>query len=243
MSDELFPELPGLEWDLTKTPIFNTKIMTSVNGRELRASYQAVPKYEITMSFAFLRENKGRKELQQLEGFFLERRGSFDSFLFKMPDDYHFECVFVGDGLTTTFQLYKKFHTLHTPVSHTKAEENEKVDPYFWNKDGSKRFWESVHTPKIWNDEDDLFWSIDPESVMWYGSEAYPMWSDYKYIINSNGLLALDKPLKEGEVINISGTYYYRCRFANDEQQYINFMSKLWKAGKVEMVGSLGNKV
>lgn len=81
MSDELFPELPGLEWELTKTPIFNTKIMTSVNGRELRASFQAVPKYAFTMSFAFLRENKGRKELQKLQSFFEERRGAFDSFL------------------------------------------------------------------------------------------------------------------------------------------------------------------
>ncbi|MDI9753647.1 DUF2460 domain-containing protein, partial [Acinetobacter baumannii] len=42
MSDVLFPELPGLEWHLTKTPMFNTKCMQSVNGRELRASYQAV---------------------------------------------------------------------------------------------------------------------------------------------------------------------------------------------------------
>ena len=46
MSDVLFPELPGLEWDLTKTPTFNTKIMTSVNGREGRGTYQGVPKYE-----------------------------------------------------------------------------------------------------------------------------------------------------------------------------------------------------
>jgi hypothetical protein len=53
VSDVLFPELPGLEWELSKTPIFNTKIMTSVNGRELRASYQAIPKYEISLSFGF----------------------------------------------------------------------------------------------------------------------------------------------------------------------------------------------
>jgi hypothetical protein len=71
VSDVLFPELPGLEWDLSKKPIFNTKIMESVNGRELRASYQAVPKYEISLSFGFLRESKGRNELQQLESFFL----------------------------------------------------------------------------------------------------------------------------------------------------------------------------
>ncbi|ARG36238.1 DUF2460 domain-containing protein [Acinetobacter baumannii] len=213
MSDVLFPELPGLEWDLTKTPMFNTKIMQSVNGRELRASYQAVPKYQISMSFAFLRESKGRNELQQLEGFFLERRGSFDSFLFKMPEDNEFQCTFVGDGVQTSFQLYKQINTTQIPLQHTQAEQSE--DPLMWSENASKPMWS------------------DPESQMWL----------LQFVITNNGMLQLSIPLLEGESITVTGTFYYRCRFADDEQQYTNFMSKLWKAGKVEMVGSLGNKV
>ena len=213
MSDVLFPELPGLEWDLTKTPMFNTKIMQSVNGRELRASYQAVPKYQISMSFAFLRESKGRKELQQLEGFFLERRGSFDSFLFKMPEDNEFQCTFIGDGVQTSFQLYKQINTTQIPLQHTQAEQSE--DPLMWDEVASK---------PMWSDPDDQMWLL-------------------QFGITTNGLLQMPIPLAAGESITISGTYYYRCRFADDEQQYTNFMSKLWKAGKVEMVGSLGNKV
>lgn len=213
MSDVLFPELPGLEWDLTKTPMFNTKIMQSVNGRELRASYQAVPKYQISMSFAFLRESKGRKELQQLEGFFLERRGSFDSFLFKMPEDNEFQCTFIGDGVQTSFQLYKQINTTQIPLQHTQAEQSE--DPLMWDEVASKPMWS------------------EPDEQMWL----------LQFGITTNGLLQMPIPLAVGESITISGTYYYRCRFADDEQQYTNFMSKLWKAGKVEMVGSLGNKV
>lgn len=213
MSDVLFPELPGLEWDLTKTPMFNTKIMQSVNGRELRASYQAVPKYQISMSFAFLRESKGRKELQQLEGFFLERRGSFDSFLFKMPEDNEFQCTFIGDGVQTSFQLYKQINTTQIPLQHTQAEQSE--DPLMWDEVASK---------PMWSDPDDQMWLL-------------------QFGITNNGLLQMPIPLAAGESITITGTYYYRCRFADDEQQYTHFMSKLWKAGKVEMVGSLGNKV
>ncbi|ATI38181.1 DUF2460 domain-containing protein [Acinetobacter baumannii] len=213
MSDVLFPELPGLEWDLTKTPMFNTKIMQSVNGRELRASYQAVPKYQISMSFAFLRESKGRNELQQLEGFFLERRGSFDSFLFKMPEDNEFQCTFVGDGVQTSFQLYKQINTTQIPLQHTQAEQSE--DPLIWSENASKPMWS------------------DPESQMWL----------LQFVITNNGMLQLSIPLLEGESITVTGTFYYRCRFADDEQQYTNFMSKLWKAGKVDMIGSLGNKV
>lgn len=213
MSDVLFPELPGLEWELSKTPIFNTKIMTSVNGRELRASYQAVPKYEISLSFAFLRESKGKNELQQLESFFLERRGAFDSFLLKMPDDCEFNCTFVGDGATTTYQLYKNMHTSKIPISHTAEYVTE--DPPMWD--------ENLDQP-MWTDLNDQMWET-------------------QYGITKNGLLTLPVPLADGEILNIHGTFYYRCRFADDEQQYTNFMHKLWKANKVEMIGSLGNKV
>lgn len=217
MSDVLFPELPGLEWELSKTPIFNTKIMTSVNGRELRASYQAVPKYEISLSFGFLRESNGRKELQQLESFFLERRGAFDSFLFKMPEDCEFNCTFTGDGTTTSYQLYKQMHTSVIPLAHSKAETFFDVDPTFWNEDGNQQFWS--------DNDDDLFWD------------------DTTAIISTDGKITLSKPIDEGFNFEVDGTYYYRCRFANDEQQFTNFMHQLWNAKRVDLVGSLGNKV
>lgn len=215
MSDELFPELPGLEWELTKTPIFNTKIMTSVNGRELRASYQAVPKYEFAMSYAFLRENKGRKELQILQSFFEARRGAFDSFLYKAPDDNEFNCTFVGDGASTTFQLYKTQGSSHVAVGNT-LEASEPSNPNMWNK---------VETKSMWIAEQKLMWSRGTVGI------------------TKDGKLVLAEPLEEGEKISVSGTYYYRCRFKDDEQQYTNFMSKLWKASKVEIIGSLGKKI
>ena len=68
MSDVLFPDL-RIGYDLTRKPMFNTKIMTSVNGRELRASYQAVPKYEFSLTLPGLQERKG--ELQAIEDFFV----------------------------------------------------------------------------------------------------------------------------------------------------------------------------
>jgi hypothetical protein len=235
MSDVLFPEL-RIGYDLTRKPMFNTKIMTSVNGRELRASYQAVPKYEFSLNLPGLEERKG--ELQAIEDFFIARRGAFDSFLFKMPWDNEYECTFVGDGTTTSFQLYKG----QLPLGNTQSQVAMDLDPTFWNKDGSKPFWGAVYSPNIWNDEDELVWSINQESAMWYESETYLMWSDYKYTISSNGLLVLNKPLNEGEMMSVSGTYYYRCRFADDGQAFTLFSYRLWK-GEVTLIGSLGNKV
>ncbi|MDC5278060.1 DUF2460 domain-containing protein [Acinetobacter baumannii] len=219
MSNVLFPELPGLEWDTSITPMFNTKIMTSINGRELRASFQAAPKYEISLSYAFLRENKGRTEFQQLQGFYLERRGAFDSFLYKMPDDNEFSCTFIGDGSATTFQLYKHMFTSQLPLGNTEEQiigEGE-VDPNMWNQ--------------------------TPVKTMWNSNEEKPMWNTASAQVTSEGKYVLSEPLEQGIEIHIAGTFYYRCRFKDDTQQYVNFMHKLWKAGKVELIGSLGNKI
>ncbi|MEJ7953236.1 DUF2460 domain-containing protein [Acinetobacter baumannii] len=217
MSNVLFPELPGLEWDTSITPMFNTKIMTSINGRELRASFQASPKYEISLSYAFLRENKGRKELQKLQGFYLDRRGAFDSFLFKMPEDNEFNCTFIGDGTTTTFQLYKDMYTSQLPLSNTEEQIAAEVDPNMWNQTPSK-----------------TMWNTNQDKLMWNNATAQ---------ITSDGKYVLSQPIEEGVEVTVKGTFYYRCRFKDDTQQYVNFMHKLWKAGKVELIGSLGNKI
>lgn len=217
MSNVLFPELPGLEWDVSLTPMFNTKIMTSINGRELRASFQAAPKYEISLSYAFLRENRGRKELQQLQGFYLERRGAFDSFLYKMPEDNEFSCTFVGDGATTSFQLYKDMYTSQLPLGNTEEQIVGEIDPNMWNQ--------------------------TPVKTMWNSNQEKLMWNTASAQVTSDGKYILSQPIEEGVEVTVKGTFYYRCRFKDDTQQYVNFMHKLWKANKVELIGSLGNKI
>ena len=141
MSDVLFPDV-CIGYDFVKKPMFNTKIMTSVNGRELRASYQAVPKYEISLSLPILRESK--REIQKIEDFFIDRRGAFDSFLFKMPWDNEYECTFNGDGTTTSFQLYKG----QLPLGNTETFETE--DPLMWDEDLDKPMWTDLEA-RMWD--------------------------------------------------------------------------------------------
>ena len=141
MSDVLFPDL-RIGYDLTRKPMFNTKIMTSVNGRELRASYQAVPKYEFSLTLPGLQERKG--ELQAIEDFFVARRGAFDSFLFKMPWDNEYECTFNGDGTTTSFQLYKD----QLPLGNTEIFETE--DPLMWDEDLDRPMWTDLEA-RMWD--------------------------------------------------------------------------------------------
>ena len=67
------------------------------------------------------------------------------------------------------------------------------------------------------------------------------MW-EMQYGISKNGLLTLPVPLAEGDALNVQGTFYYRCRFADDGQAFTLFSYRLWK-GEVTLIGSLGNKV
>lgn len=209
MSDVLFPDL-RIGYDLTRKPMFNTKIMTSVNGRELRASYQAMPKYEFSLTLPGLQERKG--ELQAIEDFFIARRGAFDSFLFKMPWDNEYECTFNGDGQTDTFQLYKKSGEGVMPLGNTEIFETE--DPLMWD--------ENLDTP-MWTDLEALMWAM-------------------QYSVSKNGVLTLPVPLAAGDKVTVKGTFYYRCRFADDGQAFTLFSYRLWK-GEVTLIGSLGNKV
>lgn len=209
MSDYIFPDL-ALGGEFTKAPNFNTKILKSVNGRELRASYQATPTYEIALQIPVIDEKVG--DLKIIEDFFIARRGAFDSFLFKMPWDNEYDCTFAGDGVTTSFQLYKGSLLL----GNTQSKMAIDLDPTFWNSNNNQQFWS--------DNDDELFWD------------------DTKITISKSGLVQATKPLKAGHNFSVKGTFYYRCRFADDNQAFTLFNYRLWK-GEVTLIGSLGNKI
>ncbi len=121
MSDLVFPTLPGLKWDIVKTPQFATAISKHVSGREVRASNYAYPLWKWEMSYEFLRETAGFAELETLAGFFLARHGAFDTFLFADPSEPNSVAgysVGTGDGLTTSFQLTKTYAGFAEPIGY-----------------------------------------------------------------------------------------------------------------------------
>lgn len=107
----IFPELPGLTWSVTKSPIFQTRIQRAASGRELRALDYPYPLWQFTLSFAFLRDNPdaGLDELRTLLGFYLASQGAHGTFLFKDPSDQSTADQFLGIGNSSryTFQLQR----------------------------------------------------------------------------------------------------------------------------------------
>lgn len=120
MSTESFPVMPGIKWNVTKTPAFNTKIAETQSGREIRVSSRAYPVWEFALSYEFLRAG-AEAELQSLIGFFLSRRGSWDSFLYvdsTEPNSLTQEVLGTADGVEKTFQCTKTLGGFTEPVGY-----------------------------------------------------------------------------------------------------------------------------
>lgn len=118
MGNAVFPSLPGLTWDITRTPVWSTTKKTAVSQREYRTANMAFPRYKYKLSFEFLRQGGSFAELSQLVGFFNARQGSFDSFLFVDPDDYTVtgQVIGAGDGSNKLFQMVRTFGGFIEPV-------------------------------------------------------------------------------------------------------------------------------
>jgi uncharacterized protein (TIGR02217 family) len=119
MGNAVFPTLPGLKIEVSRTPTWNTTVKKAVAGNEFRFANQLYPIYEFELSVEFLRDFRSSvDELRTLEGFFNARAGSFDSFLWTDPDDnaVTLQSFGTGDGSTTAFQLVRNFGAAAAPV-------------------------------------------------------------------------------------------------------------------------------
>lgn len=123
MSNALFPTLAGLGWSVIKAPKFNTRVQQSVSGRELRAALAAYPVYRFSLTYEVLRAAQATPDLQTLMGFFMQRQGSFDNFLFDDPTDDNVtnQSIGTGNGTQSQFQLLRAYGGFTEPVMNVNA--------------------------------------------------------------------------------------------------------------------------
>lgn len=120
VSTEIFPDLPGLSFEVHMKPTFSTKVDVHTSGKETRTAYWDDPVWDFDLTYDYLPNNKavGVTDLQKIVGFFLDRKGSFDNFLF-----YHREfnksdniTVLTGDGNTVEATLDMIFNYARSPI-------------------------------------------------------------------------------------------------------------------------------
>lgn len=120
MGNAVLPALPGLAWDITTSPEFNTKVHRARSGYEVRAAFMVYPLWKYGFKYELLRDDATHNELKTLLGFFNARNGMFDSFLYSNPSDnaVSLQAFGVGDGTTRAFQLVRSYSGYIEPVQN-----------------------------------------------------------------------------------------------------------------------------
>jgi uncharacterized protein (TIGR02217 family) len=123
MSNAVFPTLAGLTWDVRKSPEFNNVVRRSASLYRTAISLADYPIWHYALQYEFLRDNATNDELNQLIGFFLARKGNYDSWLFDDPDGNSVTAqnIGTGNGTTTQFQLTRTVGGFAEPVQNPKA--------------------------------------------------------------------------------------------------------------------------
>lgn len=85
MSGQTFPSFQTVKINVTRTPMYATKIQTSTSGKELRCSWQSTPRYHYTLAIEALRTTKNGDEVATLMNFIDTHKGSYDSFFYTDP--------------------------------------------------------------------------------------------------------------------------------------------------------------
>lgn len=118
MGTSVFPTLSGLEWDVKRSPVFDTIVQQSVSGKETRLALQTYPRWKWEVSYSILRADSVNIEFQTLTGFFNSRYGMFDSFLYTDANDHivSAQSLGIGNGATSSYQLVRTFGGFVEPI-------------------------------------------------------------------------------------------------------------------------------
>lgn len=127
MSTQVFPstaQCPGLDITITRTVEWNTTVQEAVSGKETRVAKRQFPRREFGLKFNFLRSSTlavgkpSNLELQTFEGFFNNRLGMEDSFLWTDPEDNSIlgQTIGTGDSTGVSFQLYRALGGFVEPI-------------------------------------------------------------------------------------------------------------------------------
>ncbi len=119
MSTAVFPSnLKGLGFDFKRSPIWSTTRVRSASGKSTTIGYWSSPMWQYELTFNFLRDDPTEAELAALRGFFNARRGQFDTWLYRDPDDNTTTGAHIGlaNGTNKDFQLVRNMDGFIEPM-------------------------------------------------------------------------------------------------------------------------------
>lgn len=262
----IFPQLIGLAWDTTMKPLFSTKIAEHTSGKETRTSFWENPKWDFTLTYDYLpNKEAGVTDLKRMLGFFLERSGSFEEFLFKAPN-FNRQVnhdLMVGDGKTVEVVAVAEIDGYLMPVGYI-----DSTDCTLWIEQTQRYTISPTATIQLTYPYNAVVSGVHRDIETFTRVTGAPGWSEYNFD-EDTGLLTFNAGRAnttnvdvnyKGEmrlgtefdilyprtfVFNtapadgalVSGTYsfYFICRFLDDEAEFAQFSDKLWNLQEINI--------
>jgi hypothetical protein len=207
------PSIPGLTYDSTRAPTFNTGIQKALTGKESRIAYQLYPLVKFELTYELLRDNIPASELKALVGLFIAVGGMWDTFRYTDPvfntvAAMPFATVAAGDAAYTAVDS-EGDPTNGTPYAITATYGN------VGGPGGAE-----------------LIQNFNGAPVFYGNGVVIP---SSHYLITGTGDLYFSTLPAAATVLTWSGSFYYRCRFDEDEFTVTQFMANWWSTGKVTL--------
>lgn len=219
MADLVYPELPGLAYNLIKRPIMSTlgNDDASSSGDEVSLRQFQNPLWEFELIYEWLYDDASETwgtltalpyhQYQALIGFFLQNGGAWARFLLKDPTDYHVEAgalAVTTVGGTKYSQITRNLGGFDESILAVDGTPEIFVDGGL-QIEGVNYSWDST-----------LVGFTGP-GVSWDGQ--YITW------ITDPG----------AGVVTATFDFYFLCRFKKDDTDFEKFAKSLWLNNKVEI--------
>jgi len=110
MTSFVYPTLPGLTFDVLRTPMWHTESQSALSGKRSTLGYMQYPLIHFEHIYSVLRDDLTLSQLKAIVGLFNACQGRYGTFLFQDPDFNTFTAANaqqfgLGNGTTTLFQL------------------------------------------------------------------------------------------------------------------------------------------
>lgn len=140
MSSLVYPAaLPGLTFNNTRSPNYNTGVQPALSGKESCLAYQLYPIMEFDLQYEYLDgRNQSNSDIRALLGLFMSMKGQADTFLFNDPE---FNTVSLmpfatTDGVTTAFQTTATYQNVGGPGGAEIIQNFNGAPAYYLNRYG-----------------------------------------------------------------------------------------------------------
>ena len=207
MSNAYFPDLRGLAWDYTLAPTFSTGVQQATGGREVRTAFWSAPLWKISLTYSYLHDDGQHVD----QNGYSELQQIVGFFLARQGQFDSF--------LIDLAQLTRK--PLDSTVSGQPIGIGDGSTATFQIVRNIGGYLEQVQNP------------AGQSATVYVAGVKKTAGTDYTI---TNGLVSFASPPVLGAAITADFQWLWRVRFAQDSQEFDNFMYQLWECKKLELV-------